>query len=61
VEQEYLDDDFNLTGLSGVVPFYTQALAMVQNAEPGAFAKILRALSMLLARSAISFSTLTRC
>ncbi|KAJ9107890.1 hypothetical protein QFC19_002633 [Naganishia cerealis] len=35
VEETYIEDDFNLTGLSAQVPFWKEALEMVLDVEPG--------------------------
>lgn len=34
VTEDFIEDDFNLTGLSGLVPFYKEALDMVLDVEP---------------------------
>lgn len=33
--EDFIEDDFNLTGLSQLVPFYKEALEMVLDVEPG--------------------------
>lgn len=33
--QEFIEDDFNLTGLSAMVPFYKEAMDMVLDIEAG--------------------------
>ncbi|KAJ9121633.1 hypothetical protein QFC22_002253 [Naganishia vaughanmartiniae] len=38
VEESYIEDDFNLTGLSAQVPFWKEALEMVLDVEPGMYA-----------------------
>ena len=35
VGEDFIEDDFNLTGLSQLVPFYKEALEMVLDVEPG--------------------------
>lgn len=35
VTEDFIEDDFNLTGLSQLVPFYKEALEMVLDVEPG--------------------------
>jgi casein kinase II subunit beta len=35
VAEDFIEDDFNLTGLSGLVPFYKEAMEMVLDVEPG--------------------------
>ncbi|CAO0789298.1 unnamed protein product [Mucor circinelloides] len=37
VPEDFIDDDFNLTGLSSVVPYYTQALETILDMECGEF------------------------
>lgn len=32
--EEYIEDDFNLTGLQSMVPFWKEALEMVLDVEP---------------------------
>lgn len=34
IPEDYIDDDFNLTGLSSLVPHYTEALEMILDDEP---------------------------
>ncbi|GAA6063410.1 hypothetical protein JCM10212_005477 [Sporobolomyces blumeae] len=34
VAEDFIEDDFNLTGLSGLVPFYKEAMEMVLDVEP---------------------------
>lgn len=34
VSEEFIEDDFNLTGLNGLVPFYKEALEMILDVEP---------------------------
>ncbi|KAI8096606.1 casein kinase II beta subunit CKB1 [Halteromyces radiatus] len=34
VPEEFMDDDFNLTGLSALVPYYNEALEMILDIEP---------------------------
>lgn len=36
VAEDFIEDDFNLTGLAGLVPFYKEAMEMVLDVEPGA-------------------------
>jgi casein kinase II subunit beta len=36
VAEEFIEDDFNLTGLNGMVPFWKEALEMVLDVETGA-------------------------
>ncbi|KAI8083270.1 casein kinase II regulatory subunit-domain-containing protein [Gilbertella persicaria] len=35
VPEDFIDDEFNLTGLSSIVPFYTQALELILDMESG--------------------------
>jgi hypothetical protein len=35
VSEDFIEDDFNLTGLNALVPFYKEALEMVLDVEPG--------------------------
>jgi casein kinase II subunit beta len=35
--QDFIEDDFNLTGLNGLVPFYKEAMEMVLDVEAGEF------------------------
>ncbi|ORY76911.1 casein kinase II regulatory subunit-domain-containing protein [Leucosporidium creatinivorum] len=35
VAEDFIEDDFNLTGLSGLVPFYKEAMEMVLDVEAG--------------------------
>ena len=35
VTEEFIEDDFNLTGLNGLVPFWKEAMEMVLDVEPG--------------------------
>ena len=35
VTEDFIEDDFNLTGLSQLVPFYKEALEMMLDVEPG--------------------------
>lgn len=34
VTEDFIEDDFNLTGLNALVPFYKEALEMVLDVEP---------------------------
>ena len=36
VSEEFIEDDFNLTGLNSMVPFWKEAMEMVLDVEPGA-------------------------
>ena len=35
VTEEFIEDDFNLTGLNAMVPFWKEAMEMVLDVEPG--------------------------
>lgn len=37
VAEDFIEDDFNLTGLNSMVPFWKEAMEMVLDVEPGAF------------------------
>lgn len=37
VSEDFIEDDFNLTGLNALVPFYREALEMILDVEPRAF------------------------
>ena len=37
VSEEFIEDDFNLTGLNSMVPFWKEAMEMVLDVEPGVF------------------------
>ena len=34
VSEDFIEDDFNLTGLNALVPFYKEALEMILDVEP---------------------------
>ncbi len=36
VTEDFIEDDFNLTGLNTMVPFWKEAMEMVLDVEPGA-------------------------
>jgi casein kinase II subunit beta len=35
VTEDFIEDDFNLTGLNAMVPFWKEAMEMVLDVEPG--------------------------
>jgi casein kinase II subunit beta len=37
VTEDFIVDDFNLTGLNALVPFWKEAMEMVLDVEPGSF------------------------
>ncbi|SGY19313.1 BQ5605_C014g07614 [Microbotryum silenes-dioicae] len=37
IAEDFIEDDFNLTGLSGLVPFYKEAMEMVLDVEAGEY------------------------
>lgn len=37
VSEEFIEDDFNLTGLNSMVPFWKEAMEMVLDVEPGEY------------------------
>jgi casein kinase II subunit beta len=37
VSEDFIEDDFNLTGLNIMVPFWKEAMEMVLDVEPGSF------------------------
>ena len=39
VKEDFIEDDFNLTGLNSVVPFWKEAMEMVLDVEPGALCR----------------------
>jgi len=43
VAEDFIEDDFNLTGLNSMVPFWKEAMDMVLDVEPGKFAVASRA------------------
>ena len=42
VAEDFIEDDFNLTGLNTMVPFWKEAMEMVLDVEPGMFTFFLR-------------------
>ncbi|KAH8929616.1 casein kinase II beta subunit [Atractiella rhizophila] len=44
IAEDFIEDDFNLTGLNILVPFYKEALEMILDVEPGAFSDIFSAI-----------------
>lgn len=39
VTEDFIEDDFNLTGLNSMVPFWKEAMEMVLDVEPGTSAE----------------------
>lgn len=39
VTEDFIEDDFNLTGLNTMVPFWKEAMEMVLDVEPGTFVR----------------------
>ena len=37
VAEDFIEDDFNLTGLNAMVPFWKEAMEMVLDVEPGTY------------------------
>jgi casein kinase II subunit beta len=37
VAEDFIEDDFNLTGLNGMVPFWKEAMEMVLDVEAGEY------------------------
>ena len=35
VSEDFIEDDFNLTGLNTIVPYYKEALEMILDVDPG--------------------------
>lgn len=46
VSEEFIEDDFNLTGLNSMVPFWKEAMEMVLDVEPGVDTLAVRAVLM---------------
>ena len=40
VSEDFIEDDFNLTGLNSLVPFWKEAMEMVLDVEPGALCSL---------------------
>jgi Casein kinase II regulatory subunit len=41
VSEDFIEDDFNLTGLNSMVPFWKEAMEMVLDVEPGGFTRFM--------------------
>ena len=40
VSEDFIEDDFNLTGLNSMVPFWKEAMEMVLDVEPGVLSSV---------------------